>query len=64
MVNFDRKIQCSSIHELQKGCLISNSGKNLFIKQPNNNDIDVLQRAILENIKLVNNVFNMRLNFN
>lgn len=64
MVNFDRKIKNSSINELQKGYLINDSGKDLFIKQPNNNDIDVLQQAILANIKLVNNIFNMRLKFN
>lgn len=64
MVSLDRKIKYSSINKLQQGYLISSSGKEVFVKQPNSNEVDALQKAILENIKLVNHIFNMRLKFN
>jgi len=39
------------------GCLINNNGKQLFIKQPNIMELNVLYQAVMGNIKMVNTIF-------
>jgi hypothetical protein len=52
------QVQRTTRFTTNKGYLINNNGKQLFIKQPNIMELNVLYQAVMANMKMINTIFN------